>query len=160
MNLSDQIPRTLSYHTPSPAMSDVEDNYGAEDLEAEALLASAERDRDRESAAPALTRDQVGVPQDAGDNGTVSAQPAANRRTRVNYTQAELINLLNIMERIVPCDSDEWLVVADEHATTYVRREVDALKKIRPTSSAQGSDRGSFCSCRNQEGKENPRSDW
>ena len=105
-------------------MSDINES-DIEDLERDALSASADRDGGR-GPEPVGHDDIPSAPQ---VNAAALTQPTTNRRTRVNYTQAEIYNLLSIMERIVPCDSDEWQAVADEHASNFVRREVDALKK-------------------------------
>ena len=101
-----EFPSNLSYYTPSPPMSEAGDT---EAVDREAMVASAVRASEVDTAA--LT------------------QTTSSKRTRQNYTKQEILNLLRIMERIVPCDSDEWRAVADEHALHYVVREVEGRKK-------------------------------
>ena len=118
------FPTNISFYTPSPPMLDLEDADGVDALERHALAASAQRDR----ALHASSR-PANVAQVPQVNVVAMTQPTSNRRSRQNYTKAEILNLLRIVERVIPYDSDEWQAIADEHAICYAAREVDALKK-------------------------------
>ena len=110
--------------SPSPPISDLEDADSVDALERHALAASTQRDR-----ALHASSHPANVAQAPQVNVVAITQPTSNRRLRLNYTKAEILNLLRIMERVIPCDSNEWQVITDEHATRYAAREVDALKK-------------------------------
>ena len=50
-------------------------------------------------------------------------------RGAVNYTYAELMGLLHLMERIVPVDARGWQDVCEQHCIQLPGRMVDSLKR-------------------------------
>ena len=62
----------------------------------------------------------------------VAAPPpayAGRARGAVNYTRAELMVLLRLMERIVPVNAREWRDVFRQHCIQFPGRTVDSLKR-------------------------------
>lgn len=95
-------------------MSDSEEQSFVAAIDAEAVALSTARDAAR--ILPSST-------------STSTSVPVSNRRPRINYTRTELMNLLRILERVVPVDSAEWQDVAEEHGASFPTRDVESLKK-------------------------------
>ena len=54
----------------------------------------------------------------------------AGRRPRGNkYRRDELMNLLTVMEAVVPIGPIEWDEVLDQHSTLFPGRDVDSLRR-------------------------------
>ena len=103
-------------------MSDTEEQSFVAEIDAEAIELSTARDAARvQPSSTSASMHPRAVEQ-------ASNQPTPNRRPRINYTRAELMNLLRILERVVPVDSAEWQDVAEEHGTRFPSRDVDSLK--------------------------------
>ena len=67
----------------------------------------------------------------------VSTEPHSGQRVEFrgrvrgasNYTIAETMNFLRIMERVVPCDLEEWSTVLESHSVRYPGRTVESLRR-------------------------------
>lgn len=101
------------------------DDAAMADLEAETLEASNERDL--------LTQRASNTSRSPSPPPAVPVHPPVppqrTSRTRRNYSRTELMHAFSIIERIIPCDSDEWAQVAEEHSRMFEGRDVDSIKR-------------------------------
>ena len=74
-------------------------------------------------------KNDSGTHQFANNNGRNSAPPAMSSQRSSNYTLAETMNLLDIMEDLLPIGQQSWELVHVRHSHSYPGRNVDSLRR-------------------------------
>ena len=60
----------------------------------------------------------------------VAAKPAGGRKPGAgNYSKDEVMNLLGIMDEILPIGQEEWETVVERHSKDYPGRDVDSVRR-------------------------------
>ena len=58
------------------------------------------------------------------------ASPAiTSRRSGQNYSHEELMSVLQTVNDILPIGTNEWQLVADNHAVNYTRRDINSIRR-------------------------------
>ena len=78
---------------------------------------------------PARENDPIPPPPVPPVQAPPTPVPAGHRPRGNKYRRDELMNLLTVMEAVVPIGPIEWDEVLDQHSTLFPGRDVDSLRR-------------------------------
>ena len=60
---------------------------------------------------------------------SITSPAISSHRSGMNYSHEELMSVLHTVNDILPIGTNEWQLVADNHAVNYTRRDIISIRR-------------------------------